>query len=76
MPLAEFHPQRVKKSRSVFASGLGGGVQYSSDLSNANGWQGLASVTLGVPTELWFDIQPANQAQRFYRVVPGPITIP
>jgi hypothetical protein len=40
--------------------GLTYGIQYSTDLSNTNGWQGMANVTLSVPTELWFDVQPAN----------------
>jgi hypothetical protein len=31
----------------------------------------MVNVTLSVPTELWFDVQPANQAKRFYRVMPG-----
>ena len=56
--------------------GLTYGVQYSTDLSNTNSWRGMANVTLGVPTELWFDTQPANQPQRYYRVVPGPISVP
>ena len=56
--------------------GLTYGIQYSSDLSNTNGWRGMANVTLSVPTELWFDVQPANQPRRCYRVVPGPISVP
>ena len=56
--------------------GLTYGIQYSTDLSNTNSWQGMANVTLSVPTMLWFDMQPANQPQRYYRVVPGPISIP
>ena len=56
--------------------GLTYGIQYSTDLSNTNGWRGMANVTLGVPTELWFDVQPASQPQRYYRVVPGPISVP
>jgi hypothetical protein len=56
--------------------GLTYGIQYSTDLSNTNGWQGIVNVTLSVPTMLWFDMQPANQPQRYYRVVPGPISIP
>jgi hypothetical protein len=56
--------------------GLTDGIQYSTDLSNTNDWQGMTNLTLSVPTELWFDVQPANQLQRYYRVVPGPITIP
>ena len=56
--------------------GLTYGIQYSTDLSNTNGWRGMANVTLGVPTELWFDVQPASQPQRYYRVLPGPISVP
>jgi hypothetical protein len=56
--------------------GLTYGIQYSTDLSDANGWHGMANVTLGAPTELWFDVHPASQPQRYYRVVPGPISIP
>jgi hypothetical protein len=56
--------------------GLTYGVQYNTDLSNTNGWHGLANITLSVPTEVWFDLQPASRPQRFYRVVPGPISIP
>ena len=52
------------------------GVQYSTDLSNPNGWRGIANVTLSAPAEVWFDLDPANQPQRYYRVVPGPIAIP
>jgi hypothetical protein len=56
--------------------GLTYGIQYSTDLSNTNAWRGMANVTLSVPTELWFDVQPANEARRYYRVVPGPIPVP
>jgi len=56
--------------------GLTYGIQYTTDLSNTNSWQGLANVTLSVPTMLWFDLQSAGQPQRYYRVVPGPISIP
>jgi hypothetical protein len=56
--------------------GLTYGIQYSTDLSNTNGWRGMANVTLSTPTELWFDLQPASQPQRYYRVVPGPISVP
>jgi hypothetical protein len=56
--------------------GLTYGIQYSTNLSNTNGWRGLANVTLGVSPQLWFDLQPVNQSQRYYRIVPGPISIP
>jgi hypothetical protein len=56
--------------------GLTYGIQYTTNLSDTNSWQGIANITLSVPTELWFDVQPANRAKRFYRVVPGPISIP
>ncbi len=57
-------------------AGLTYGIQYNTDLSNTNGWLGIANVTLVTPTQLWFDLQPASQPQRYYRVVPGPIPVP
>jgi hypothetical protein len=56
--------------------GLTYGIQSNTDLSNTNGWRGVANVSLDTPNELWFDVQPASQPQRYYRVVPGPIPIP
>jgi hypothetical protein len=40
--------------------GLTYGIQGNADLSNTNGWRGMANVTLGTPTHLWFDVQPAE----------------
>ncbi len=56
--------------------GLTYGIQCSTNLSNTNAWWGMANVTLGAPIQLWFDLQPASRPQRYYRVVPGPISIP
>jgi hypothetical protein len=52
------------------------GIQYSADLNDPNGWRGAANITLAAPAELWFDVEAANQPQRYYRVVSGPISIP
>ena len=52
------------------------GVQYTTNLDDAGSWQGLANVPLSTTPQLWVDAQPANQARRYYRVVPGPISIP
>ncbi len=56
--------------------GLTYGIQYTTDLTDTNSWRGIANLTLEVPSQLWFDVQPAVQTKRFYRVVPGPIPIP
>jgi len=56
--------------------GLTYGVQCSTNLSDTNGWRGLANITLSIPTQLWFDVQSGGQPQRYYRIVPGPISIP
>jgi sugar lactone lactonase YvrE len=56
--------------------GLTYGIQYTTNLANNNGWIGLINVTLSESNELWFDLQPATQPQRYYRVLPGPIPIP
>ncbi len=56
--------------------GLTYGIQCSTNLDDPNSWQGAANVPLGSPTQLWFDLRPAIQSQRYYRVVPGPISVP
>ena len=52
------------------------GIQSTLDLSNTNSWVGRTNLTLTVPTYLWYDSQPATQPQTYYRVLPGPISIP
>lgn len=51
------------------------GIQVSTNLNDSSGWRGLANVTLGAPQQLWIDLKPAVESQRFYRVVPGPIPV-
>ena len=51
------------------------GIQVSSSLGASNHWTGLTNITLGTPTVTWFDPQSATQAQRYYRIVPGPIAV-
>ena len=52
------------------------GIQIKTDLSNPNSWAGVTNITLAVPMQIWYDSQAATQPQRYYRVVPGPISIP
>ncbi len=53
------------------------GIQATKDLSDSNGWVGVANVTLSQPKQIWYDSQSTTQQQkRFYRVVVGPISIP
>ena len=56
--------------------GLQYGIQHTTDLSDANAWRGLANITLTTPRQVWYDPQPALDPQRYYRVVPGPVSIP
>jgi hypothetical protein len=58
------------------AVGLTYGIQFSTDLGNTNSWQGIANVTLTAPHQTWFDPQPAALPKRYYRILPGPISIP
>jgi uncharacterized protein Usg len=62
----------------TFAGSVGQtyGVQSTTNLGDSNSWQGLTNLTLAVPTNLWYDPQPATQPGCFYRIVPGPISIP
>jgi hypothetical protein len=52
------------------------GIQFTTDLSTTSSWLGVTNVTLAMPTQIWYDFQPASQPQRYYRVLPGPISIP
>lgn len=51
-------------------------IQSTSDLANTNGWTTAATITLTEPVQLWVDVNNnsliATNAQRFYRVLPGP----
>ncbi|HWQ90931.1 MAG TPA: LamG-like jellyroll fold domain-containing protein, partial [Clostridia bacterium] len=52
------------------------GIQATSDLSLTNGWFGLTNFTLLGTTNLWLDPTPPSEPARFYRIVPGPISVP
>ena len=52
------------------------GIQFKTNLSDTNRWQGVANVLLSTPKQVWYDPEPATNPQRNYRVVPGPISIP
>ena len=52
------------------------GVQATTNLSDAASWIGMTNITLNVTKQIWYDAQPAAEAQRYYRVVAGPISIP
>jgi len=52
------------------------GIEYCTDLNDPTAWRGLANVTLSATKQTWFDPQPALERQRYYRIVPGPISIP
>ena len=56
--------------------GLQYGIQYNTDLTDPKGWRGLANVILTTPKQIWFDPEPASTSHRYYRIVPGPISIP
>jgi hypothetical protein len=52
------------------------GIQYNTDLTDPNGWRGLANIILSTPKQIWYDPQPAVRPQAYYRIVPGPVSIP
>jgi hypothetical protein len=52
------------------------GIQASTNLGDPLGWRGVTNVTLSSSEQLWLDSQPATHSRRFYRVLPGPISIP
>jgi hypothetical protein len=52
------------------------GIQMTTSLANTNSWEGVTNITLTVPMQLWYDLEPATRPTRYYRVVPGPIPVP
>ena len=61
-------------------AGLAGqayGIQASSSpLGPPNEWIGLTNLMLPGPTDVWLDPAPASSEQRFYRALPGTISVP
>jgi lysophospholipase L1-like esterase len=51
------------------------GIQVCPSLGASNHWTGLTNIALTSPTYAWFDPQSATQAQRYYRILPGPIGV-
>ena len=51
------------------------GIQSTTDLNNTNSWAGRTNLTLLATPIYWFDY-PTPPPKTFYRVVPGPISIP
>jgi Concanavalin A-like lectin/glucanases superfamily/Immunoglobulin I-set domain len=52
------------------------GVQGTTNLAGTVVWRGLTNVQLTSPTNTWIDPRPMTLPQSYYRVVPGPISIP
>lgn len=52
------------------------GIQGATNLAGPIAWQGLTNVQLTSPTNAWADPRPMTLPQSYYRVVPGPISIP
>lgn len=52
------------------------GIQSTTKLDDPSSWVGRTNVTLATPTYLWHDSHPATQPQQYYRVLPGPISVP
>ena len=53
------------------------GIQYCTNLSNTNQWQGLTNIVPDSASFIWVDTtKTASSGQRFYRILPGPIPVP
>lgn len=53
------------------------GIQMSSSPTPAaNAWIGLTNLTLSTSADVWMDSCPATNGFRFYRVLPGSVSVP
>ena len=73
-------PQGTQIYPQVMIGGLPGqsfGIQTAtSPFGSPADWIGLTNLMLSDTSTLWQDTTPAVEAQRFYRVVPGTISVP
>jgi hypothetical protein len=67
-------------SPQVTVGGLTGqayGIQCTTGpLGASNNWVGLTNRTLSASTNIWIDPSPATNWQKYYRALPGPISVP
>ena len=70
----------VSPQPTLTVGGLTGqayGIQSASALTgSSNDWIGLTNQTLPASTNVWVDPAPGTNAQKFYRVLPGTISVP
>jgi hypothetical protein len=52
------------------------GIQGTTNLTGTIVWKGLTNCVMTSPTNTWIDPQAMTLPQYYYRVVPGPISIP
>jgi hypothetical protein len=52
------------------------GIQGATNLAGTIVWQGLTNLLSTSPSNTWTDPRPMTLPQSYYRVVPGPISIP
>ena len=52
------------------------GIQSATNLRTPVAWSGLTNLTLTSSNLLWIDSRPTNFPEYYYRVVPGPVSIP
>lgn len=72
--------QPPPRSSQLTIAGLTGqiyGIQATTNpLAASNHWIGLTNQTLPASTNVWTDPSPATNAQKFYRALLGPISVP
>jgi hypothetical protein len=70
-------PQLAPELTVAGLAGQAYGIQaFYSPLARTNKWVGLTNQTLPGSTNSWLDPAPVTNGQRFYRVLPGTISIP
>ncbi len=68
-----------QQSPELLVAGIPGqhfGIQTTSLLAPSNYWVGLTNLTMTDTTNFWIDSAPGTDAAKYYRVVPGTISVP
>jgi hypothetical protein len=70
-------PQPYPQLNIAGLAGQAYGIQTASALTgSSNDWVGVTNLTLPANSDTWIDPAPATDTQKYYRVMPGTISVP
>ena len=78
-PIALNLTMNASNQSQVLVAGILGqayGIQTAPSLGATNAWRGVTNLTLAASTNVWIDSAQGTNAAKYYRVLPGTISVP